>query len=59
MRDRKSPWPMLNVQEALKIIRSNIDFVGIEDISTTDSLYRILAEGEYVIKQVENKFNLN
>ena len=46
---------MLPVQEALKIIRKNIEIVGIEDVFTVDALNRIVAEGSFkYIKNDEN-----
>ena len=45
-RDRSSPWPMLAMGEALKIIKDNCFPVETETVKITASLNRIISEGK-------------
>ena len=44
-RDRASPWPMLSVTEALRLIKENSIQLETEEIPITACLNRIVAEG--------------
>ena len=50
-RDRSSPWPMLAMSEALKIIKDNCFPVETETVKITSGLNRIISEGKFTIRR--------